>query len=300
MVKKKKNQPPQQEQQQPFDATFKAWIKEQAPEILPLLLPGATYVEEIDVEVIKPTMRVDRVFRIIYQGKQYILHIEFESGPDNDMPARLLVYNALLYYQYKLSVISIIIYPFRTKMAESPLRVTREEQELLTFHFLTLPLFELEAARYVREHALCMYPLLPTMQGADHRLIKQAMDELAAHYQNDEAMLAQQFVWMELLLERTDTISLEEKGEIWRELKMYDKLWEESPRVQRTRTESKIEEAQRMLILFVKLRFPDLAELAEQELPRINNLDKLDLLTEKIYTAPDEATVRWLLTPAAA
>ena len=81
---------------------------------------------------------------------------------------------------------------------------------------------------------------------------------------------------------------------------MYDKLWEESPRVQRTRTESKIEEAQRMLILFVKLRFPDLTELAEQELPRINNLDKLDLLTEKIYTAPDEATVRWLLTPAAA
>jgi hypothetical protein len=300
MAKLKKGQPRQQEQQQPFDATFKAWIKEQAPEILPLLLPGATYVEEIDVEVIKPTMRVDRVFRIIYQGKQYILHIEFESGPGNDMPARLLVCNALLYYQYKLPVISIIIYPFRTKMVESPLRVTKEEQELLTFHFLTLPLFELEAERYVREHALCMYPLLPTMQGADHRLIKQAMDELVAHYQNNEAMLAQQFVWMELLLERTDTISLEEKDEIWKELKMYDPLWEESPRVQRTRAESAIQTAQRMLILFVKLRFPDLAELAEEQLIQIKSLDALNFLAQKVYTAPDEETVRWLLTPPAA
>ncbi len=110
----------------------------------------------------------------------------------------------------------------------------------------------------------------------------------------------QQFVWMGILLERTDTVSPQEKDEIWRELKMYDKLWEESPRVQKTRTESEIKGAQRMLISYVKLRFPDLVELAQEELSRINNLETLDLLAQKVYTAPDEAIVRWLLTPPAA
>ncbi len=304
MAKLKKGQPRQQEQQQPFDATFKAWVKEQARDVLPLLLPGAIYIEALDVERIKPTMRVDRVFKVIYEGKEYILHIEFESGTNNDMPVRLLTYNALLYYEHGLPVVSIIVYPFRAKIAESPLRVTKGEQDLLVFHFLTLPLFELNAEYYVREHILCMYPLLPTMQGTDHVLMKQAVDELAARYQQDEATLAEQFVWMELLLERTDTISLQEKDEIWRELKMYDKLWEESPRVQKIRAESEAEgevrAAQRMLINYVKLRFPDLAELAQEELSRINNLETLDLLAQKVYTAPEEAMVRWLLTPPAA
>ncbi len=44
MAKLKKGQPRQQEQQQPFDATFKAWVKEQARDVLPLLLPGAIYI----------------------------------------------------------------------------------------------------------------------------------------------------------------------------------------------------------------------------------------------------------------
>ena len=94
------------------------------------------------------------------------------------------------------------------------------------------------------------------------------------------------------------------KGQPRQQEQMYDKLWEESPRIQKIRAESEAEgevrAAQRMLISYVKLRFPDLVELAQEELSRINNLETLDLLAQKVYTAPDEATVRWLLTPPAA
>lgn len=300
MAKSRKKRQPQQEQQQPFDTTFKAWIKEQAREILPVLLPGAILLEAIDVERIKPTMRVDRVFRVLYKGKQYILHIEFETGADNNMPARLLVYNAMLYYEHQLPVISIIVYPFTTRMAESPLRVIQDDQELLIFHFLTLPLFKLDAEQYVRDHVLCMYPLLPTMQGTDHPLMKQAMDELAARYQDDETSLAEQFVWMELLLDRTDTISLQEKDAIHEELKMYDHLWNESPRIKQMRIENEVRVLQRTFVNIVKARFPALTELAQQKVAQINNSGALDLLIEQISIAPDEAMVRFLLTPSAA
>ena len=86
-----------------------------------------------------------------------------------------------------------------------------------------------------------MYPVLPTMKGSNHVLMKQAMDELAALYREDEVSLAQQFVWMELLLERTETIAPPEKAEIQKELKMYDPLWENHPKVKKIRAESKAE-----------------------------------------------------------
>jgi hypothetical protein len=149
-----------------------------------------------------------------------------------------------------------------------------------------------------------MYPLLPTMQGVDHRVIGQAMDELAELYREDEVTLSQQFVWMELLLKRTDTIPPQEKYKIQERLNMYDPLWEEHPRVKKIRAESRAEGEIRALqsavVTIVKARFPTLAELAQQKVTQINNSGALDLLLKQISTAPDEDMVRFLLSPSAA
>jgi hypothetical protein len=264
--------------------------------------------ETLNVEIIRPTMRVDKVFRVNYRGEDHILHIEFESGADNDMPSRLLAYNTVLHYEYHLPVISMIVYPFNTKIAESPLRVKSGQEEIIVFHFLILPLFTMDAEYYVREHLVCMYPLLPTMQGADNTIIGKAMDELAEMYREDEVTLSQQFVWMNLLLERTETISPQEKYKIQERLNMYDPLWEEHPKVKKIQAESKakgreegeIRALQSALVTIVKARFPTLAELAHQKVAQINNPGALNLLLEQISTAPDEKMVRFLLSPSAA
>ncbi|TMC80550.1 MAG: hypothetical protein E6J10_12340 [Chloroflexi bacterium] len=89
MAKRKKND--QEEEQQPaqqYDTTFKDWLRQAARSVLPLFLPGATYEETLDVEIIKPTMRADKVFIVMYRGKKHILHIEFETGTDPHMKAR--------------------------------------------------------------------------------------------------------------------------------------------------------------------------------------------------------------------
>jgi hypothetical protein len=49
------------------------------------------------------------------------------------------------------------------------------------------------------------------MQGANHKLLKQAMDELTALHGDNEATLAQQYAWMQILLARTETIDEAEK-----------------------------------------------------------------------------------------
>src|SRR6266446_517725 len=175
---------------------------------------------------------------------------------------------------------------------------------ILTFHFRRLPLFQLDAGQFVREHVVCMYPLLPTMQGVHHEMIKQVMDELVVLYREDEVTLADQLVWMSLLLERTDTIPPREKSEIERQLHMYDQLWEESPRIRqeraRSRAEGELRAAQRMFVNIVAARFPTLAELARQQAMQIDSPDALEILAQKVVTAPDESTVRWLVTPTVA
>ena len=226
-------------QSQPYDTSLKGWVKDNPASIIPVLLPDAVFQEALDIEAIKPTMRADRVFKILYRDKIYILNIEFESGFDDKIRARLLAYNAILHLEYEIPVISLIVYPFRTTIAESPLVLYFGDEETLRFHFRILPLFTQEAEYYVQKHISCMYPLLPTMRGAKQEVIASAMAELKVLYKEDEVSLSQQFVWMEILLERTTTISPKEKARIQEEIKMYDPLWEEHPRVKKIKAEAK-------------------------------------------------------------
>lgn len=304
---------------QQFDTTLKDWLRQAVGSVLSILLPGAVYTETLTVELIRPTIRADKVLKIIYDGMDCVLHIEFESGSDTYMAAHMNAYNAVLYNDYHIPVISMVIYPFRTAMATSPLEVSVSDKDITTFHFLTLPLFTIEAEQYVRNHVVAMYPLLPTMKGANRAIIKRAVDELAELYREDEVTLAQQIIWMELLLERTDTVPLPEKPGIQEELKVYDPLWEENSKVRRMRAESEAKgraeglaegeakglaegEAkglQMALVSAVKVRFPELTELAQQTVVQINDTTGLDMLLKHVITAPDERTARWLLSSAA-
>lgn len=126
-------------------------------------------------------------------------------------------------------------------MAESPLREASRQEEILTFYFKVLPLWKLDAEQYVHDGALSIYALLPTMQGVTDELLMQAMKELTEYYKENEIMVARQFVWMGIMLRRSDTISPQDKARMQKELRMYDKLWDEDPEIQRIKAEAKAE-----------------------------------------------------------
>ena len=288
-------QRPLNELPQVYDSAFKEWISQQAPAIVPLLLPGATYEQTLTIELIRPTMRMDNVFKMVYHEQEHILHLEFQTGFDKQLVARLLVYNAGLYYDHHLPVITIAVYPFKVTIAVPPLSIKSGKDEILTFRFKILPLFELDAENFVREHHTAMYPLLPTMQNVHAHLIDQAMQELAELYHDDTVTLAQQFVWLQLLLERTGTIPDLEKEQIKRRLTMFEQLFNESPMIQKMREQSKVEMLQHTLVDFVGVRFPDLTDFAQKQTKLLNNLDQLEALTHKLFAASDAIMARRLL-----
>jgi hypothetical protein len=314
MARRKRKQP-SYKQPQGYDSSFKDWVSQQAQDILPLLVPGVKYEQTLNVEIIRSPMRADKVFRVQYEGEEHILHIEFEAGEDDQLLSRLLVYNAVLYRDHQLPVLTMVIYPFNVKMVVPPLLIANQRKTILSFDFLTLPLFTIDAETYVEQHRTCMYPLLPTMRGLHADMVTQVMNELSELYRDDEVTLAQQFTWMKLLLERTETIPTLEKGKIKERLAMFDKLWEESPTVQKMRAQyyeegrnkgivqgiaqgiaqGEVQSSRRTLVDIVQVRFPELTEVAQKQARLCNKPDVLAMLIRQIVTAPDVKTARWLL-----
>ena len=238
----------------------------------------------------------------------------------------------LLSCKYKLPVYSIIVYPFPTKMAESPLLEILEEEEILVFHFRVFPLWELQAEQYINEHAVVMYALLPTMEGANASLLHKAIDEMVKYYKGNEAKLAEELRWMGIALRKVKTLPRNEKREIQERLNMWDDLMERDPKMKKIRKESEAkgkaqgvaegkaqgvarrqssgcgaeglakgktqglaEGLQTAVITAIKLRFPPLTELAQQKVSQVQKPETLNLLLDKVTTVPDEDTVRLLL-----
>ena len=296
--------------------------------MLPYFVPGAEYLETLNVEIVRTPLRVDRVYLIKHKGRKKIAHLEFESGPNNDMAARLLDYHGYLYRKYKLPVKSVIVYPFPTKMAEPPLREVDEDGEILTFHFRVLPLWQLKAEQYLNEHAIVMYALLPTMEGVNAPLLHKAIDEMVEYYQGDDTRLAQEFRWMGIVIRRGISMSRTDKREIQERLNMWDDLMEKDPKMRKIRKESEAkgrteglkegvekglkegvekglkegmaEGLRNAIVTTIRVRFPDLTELAQERVAQVSKPEKLNLLMGQIVIAPDENVIRLLLDLAAA
>ncbi len=290
----------QQGQSQVYDASMKELVDRQVKDIVAVLLPGATYENTLNVEIARPLLRTDKVYIIVYRGKKHILHLEFESGKNTRMGARMLAYNASLHLKYNLPVISIVVYLFKTSMTVSPFVLEGGDGMITTFHFRILPLFLLNTQDYVREHITCMYPLLPTMQGINHELLLSAMKEMEQVYKDDNATLSDFFAYMVVLLERVETIAPLEKARMKEVLNMYSSWWDESPIVQQTKATGKAEGLREGIVDAIKLRFPHLADLARQKVNQMNDPKKLHNLFVQLFAAPDEASVRSLLAPTAA
>jgi hypothetical protein len=290
----------QQSQSQVYDTSLKELVDKQAKDILPVLLPGAVYEGTLNVEIVKPVMRTDKAYIVSYCRRKHILHLEFESRSNRRMGARMSAYNAVLHLEHDLPVISILIYPFKTKMVASPYLHEGADGNINTFNFRVIPLFLLGAERYVQEHITCMYPLLPTMNGANHQLLDVAMKELKEVYKADNDTLSDFFAYMVILLERVKAIAPLEKAKMKEVLNMYRSLWDQSPIIKRMKTASEVEALQRTLVNIVKARFPHLNDLAQQRAIQLRDPNKLDNLIIQISTAKDEASVRLLLAPTVA
>lgn len=292
--------------QQPYDNLLKRLLENQASSIIPLLLPegDVTIVEELNIEVLLPPRRTDRVYKAPYKGEMHIFHIEFESSANTKMDKRLLVYHALLLEKHELPIISVIIYPFEVAPVIPPLRESDADGDILNFRYRTLPLWQMDAHRYVERRAIPMYGLLPVMEGISSDLLLNAISEMIEYYGDDEAHLRDELLCFKVLLERAGRLEDEEMQRVERRIRMFDPLLEQDPWVQGLRAQGvaqgELKQAREMMVRFVQRCFPSLTHIAQTKAAEIGQVELLNALSEQLWLAPDESAAREALDGRAA
>ncbi|HLZ60798.1 MAG TPA: hypothetical protein VKR06_27945 [Ktedonosporobacter sp.] len=298
---------------QEYDSSLKSIFKEDVECIVPNILEDATYIEMLNIEAIPMPKRMDGAWWITHRGKKKPLNIEFQAGPEPKIVRRMLVYHAILGYDYDTEVVSLLVFAFRCDLPASL------EREGITFPLIILGMWTLDGSKYVQEQAICMYTLLPTMGNVDAALLLQSIDEMVQYYQKNEAKLARCLLWFQTFLERTDTVTQQDKREVEERLNNFEQLLEESQWVQKHRAiwkkqdlaegekigiakgekigidKGRVKEAQQIVLEALQESYPVLLPLARPQVLQIQDLTHLRRLAIQIMKAADEPTVLNLL-----
>ena len=96
-----------------FDRVLKVLARNYPERFLQLAVPATPAqligtLENVDLAI--PEERVDFVHRLDDEGQEKLLHIEFQTGHRSDVPERVFIYAALLTRQFRLPVITLVVY----------------------------------------------------------------------------------------------------------------------------------------------------------------------------------------------
>ena len=143
-----------------------------------------------------------------------------------------------------------------------------------------------------------MYTLLPAMKSITASMLVQAIVEMEQAYTGEH--LRRHLRRFRTILRRSRTLSAQDKQIVEDRMRSYDSLLESDPEFQQRMAEGEIRSQQRLLMVFVKARFPTLVEQAQQKVVQLHQENDLSRLAELIASAPDEKIARWVLDSFAA
>lgn len=276
---------------------MKALFGQEADEILPILVPGCELVDTENIEIDRTMLKAALAYNITYKGKPHILNMELQTEEDSEVEVRVLRYHINLHVEHKIPVISVILYPFKTKIPQPPYEEKNDDEVLLTFHYRVLPLWKMDARPFVRDHVISMYTLLPAMKWASASLLISAVKEMKLYYRPWE--MSAHLVRFKAILRKSKTVSQRDKEKVLKELRMYDYFIDENPdvqeRVSRGEARAEIRGVRRSMVTLVKSRFPTLTDLAEEYVEQIDDPDKLDQLIVRLSIAQGEEQARLVL-----
>jgi hypothetical protein len=291
----------QQRSTQIYDETLKSLFAHEIAEILPLLLPGAEFISESNVEIDRTIVKADLLFWARYKGQIHLVNMELQSNKDDTIEQRLLMYHACFHYKHKVPVLSIILYPFKAKFPSPPYREAGGDGTLLTFEYQVLILWQMDARTYVERHQVCLYTLLPAMEHASVPLLKQALREMRQYYP-DNKQFGHHLTRFNTIMLRSSTMTDQQKEEIKEELKTvykYDMFIDENPdvqeRIQRGITQEATSRLQWSVTTLIQQRFPILLAQAQPLIEQIQDTKKLEKLFLQLASATTEDEVRQLL-----
>ncbi len=131
----------------------------------------------------------DALYRAVYQGFPCVANVEVQSEPDEEIPYRMYIYAARAMHEYRLPVISIVIWVFnRGPVPTSPYQVWVGSRFCGEWHFDSIKLYEQSPQALLDAGLPGILPLVPLTKDASDADAEAAMYKLKQEAPPEEAM----------------------------------------------------------------------------------------------------------------
>ena len=216
-----------------------------------LILPEAQVVKAYKTEWIEHSGKFERAYRVKNEetDKPTFLLIEFQTErEDEDLPHRLLSNYATVNrkvsedlpeedndVEHEGTIVNQGYYVYPEVLCPFPqavpahIRETFQGQVMLEFKFLIIALWEKDAREFLNTHVSATYFLLPAMKNADAGLLALAIEELAQRFQGNDVELGRHLTGMNLMLQKSEMMSDEQKLLAQEHLKRFAHLVKNDP-----------------------------------------------------------------------
>jgi predicted transposase YdaD len=154
------------------DRPIKVLFERQGQSLLPFIGerdPRARVTAVQPVELPVPSRTADCVLRLEAEGAVWYRHVEFQSGPDPDMPRRCFEYASRLVLHYDAPVLTTVMYllPGADRGAVDAFRVTLGDRVVNEWRFEIVRLWELDVSVAFSSGEPGPLALVPLLRGGD-------------------------------------------------------------------------------------------------------------------------------------
>ncbi|MBV9258610.1 MAG: hypothetical protein JO215_11375 [Ktedonobacteraceae bacterium] len=265
----------------PWDDAMKRLVRENPQHFVGWLLKGAQFKDFLSIELKSWTIEADTLLCVVLaDGKELLLHIEFQSTDDTNMAQRLLEYNVLATREHKKNVYSCVIYLRKANnVPESPLIwTTPDGYEILRFHFVVIKLWELSAEDIMEMGLIGLLPLIPlTKNGKEYTTTEKMI----------EAIVVEQPGLLEWAKIFAGLVFKDKADHEWLERKfaMYNDIISESWVIQEAVQKGKLEGLRIGILTFIQSNFPELVDLTKKQIDSVTDPALLEILLTQVNSA---------------
>lgn len=147
----------------PWDSLMKLLVGANPQHFVSLLLGDAQFAGEVATELNNRTIYADLLYKVIWNGQEALLHVEFQRRRDGQMGRRLWEYNAQASFRSGLPVCSFVVYLRKDgNPVQPPYRLVLPNGEAShVFYYVNINVWQLAAQALKRKGREGLLPLLP-------------------------------------------------------------------------------------------------------------------------------------------
>jgi len=150
-----------------YDSAIKCISPELSADIATLVLGRKPDLKQISESLPSGERLVDFLAKMT-GDEESILHVEFQTKYDSNMPVRMLAYHARIVERYGLPVYPVVVYLTQT---DRPIETTYSShvggKHIFTFNYDVIKVWELKSKAVFKDELAGLYALTPLMPDAD-------------------------------------------------------------------------------------------------------------------------------------